>query len=212
MTYSIAQLARETVPFWFCLRAQPKREHFAAAGLRHQLGIPCLSPRLRFRKLTTRGTIWFVEAMFPGYIFAEFVYGELHRRVKHSPAVASLVHFGDYIPTVDIEVIERIRAAGSDEEIVTLDPDIRVGEAVRITEGAFFGIEAVVTQLLPAKERVRVLLQFLGRTVETEVSARNVLLGKSPRIVVAEEADRQGATPEALGSSASILVAHEQSQ
>lgn len=191
MTYSTAQLTRESSPFWFCLKAQPKREHFAAAGLRHQLGIRCLSPRLRFRKLTSRGTIWFVEAMFPGYIFAEFVYSELHRRVRHSPAVASLVHFGDYIPTVDLPVIERIRASGGDEEVVTLDPDLRVGESVRITEGPFFGLEAVVTQLLPAKERVRVLLEFLGRSVETEVSAQNVLLGKSPRLAQAEDIERE---------------------
>jgi len=57
--------------FWFCLKAQPKREHLAAAGLRKQFSIVCFAPRLRARKLTRRGAVWFVEAMFPGYFFAQ---------------------------------------------------------------------------------------------------------------------------------------------
>ena len=38
-----------------------------------------------------------------------------------------------------------------------------------------------VTQLLPAKERVKVLLEFLGRPVEAEVSVPKVLPTISPR-------------------------------
>ena len=181
MTFTTAQLGQETAPFWFCLKAQPKREHLAAAGLRHQLSVPCLAPRLRYRKMTTRGAIWFVEAMFPGYIFAEFVYSELHRAVKHSPGVRSIVHFGDYVPTLESLVVERIRSASGDDEVVTIDPEVQVGQSVRISEGPFVGLEAVVTRLMPAKERVRVLLDFLGRPIETEVSLRNVLLGTAER-------------------------------
>jgi hypothetical protein len=33
----------------------------------------------------------------------------------------------------------------------------------------------VVTQLLPARERIRVLLEFLGRSLEMEVPERKVL-------------------------------------
>ena len=71
--------------------------------------------------------------------------------------------------------IAALRETSDDEEIVTIDPEIKVGEAVRITEGPFQGLEALVTRLLPAKERVRVLLAFLGRSVETEVSMPQVL-------------------------------------
>ena len=74
MTQSAAALALVDDPVRFCLRAEPKREHLAAVSLRRLFGIACLSPRLRFRKLTQRGAIWFVEAMFPGYLFARFSY------------------------------------------------------------------------------------------------------------------------------------------
>src|SRR5258708_12312989 len=76
---------------WFCLRAQPKREHIAAACLRQTCEVEVFCPRLRFRKLTSRGPVWFIEAMFPGYLFARFDYANCHRRGKKGPAIRRLV-------------------------------------------------------------------------------------------------------------------------
>src|SRR5690349_23526618 len=92
-------------PIWFCLRAEPKREHLAAVALRRQFGIECLSPRLRFRKLTQRGPVWFVEAMFPGYLFAKFVYPTQHRAVESSHGVRGIVRFGDRLATLREEIV-----------------------------------------------------------------------------------------------------------
>jgi transcriptional antiterminator RfaH len=175
MTQSSAQLVTNESPLWFCLKAQPKHEHIAATTLRRQMKVDCFSPRVRFRKATRRGAVWFVEAMFPGYLFSQFVYPHDHRRVEHSPGIHAIVRFGDQVATVDAQTIDGLRQKAGDEEIVTFDPEIRVDQQVRITEGPFQGLEALVTRLLPAKERVRVLLEFLGRTVETEISAPQVL-------------------------------------
>jgi transcriptional antiterminator RfaH len=180
MTQSRAQLASSDMPLWFCLRTQPKHEHLAATTLRRQVNIACFSPRLRYRKATRRGAVWFVEAMFPGYLFAEFVYAEQHRRVEHSPGIQGIVHFGDEVATLDSQTIENLREKTGEEEILTFNPEIQVGQAVRIAEGPFQGLEALVTQLLPAKERIRVLLEFLGRSLETELSTPKVLPVASP--------------------------------
>src|SRR5205807_1913378 len=82
-------------PVWFCLKTQPKREHLAATALRRQFGVECFSPRLRFRRMTQRGPVWFVEAMFPGYLFAKFIYSTQHRAVESSHGISGIVHFGD---------------------------------------------------------------------------------------------------------------------
>ena len=84
ITYSLPQLAQMDTALWFCVRTQPKHEHIAAAGLQRRLNVNCFAPRLRYRKMTRRGAVWFVEAMFPGYLFAEFVYLEQRRRVEYS--------------------------------------------------------------------------------------------------------------------------------
>ena len=175
MTHSRAQLALSDEPLWFCLRTQPKHEHLAAIALRRQAHIRCFSPRLRYPKATRRGRVWFVEAMFPGYMFAEFVYPLQHRRVEHSPGIHGIVHFGDYLATLDPQTMATLQERTGEAEVVTIDPEIKVGQSVRIAEGPFQGLEVLVTRLLPARERVKVLLEFLGRPVETEISTPKIL-------------------------------------
>jgi len=168
-----AELVETDRPFWFCLKAAPKREHLAAKTLNRELEIEVVAPRIRFRKLTGRGPVWFVEAMFPGYLFAEFVYRELHRRVVHAHGVTGLVRFGDHVPTLEASTLESLRSAST--EIITFDRPIEVGETVQIAEGPLQGLEAVVTRLLPAAKRVQILLEFLGRGLEIAVNEPQII-------------------------------------
>jgi transcriptional antiterminator RfaH len=175
VTQSSAVLALLDEPFWFCLKAQPKREHLAATALRRQFDVECFSPRLRFRKMTKRGPVWFVEAMFPGYLFAKFVYSKQHRAVESSHGIRGIVHFGDRLATLPENIVVGLQSKVGTEEIVTVDSSLKVGQPVQITEGPFQGLEALVTRLLPAKERIRVLFEFLGRSIEMEISTAKVL-------------------------------------
>lgn len=181
MTCSLTHLARIDDALWFCLKTQPKHEHLASTSLRRHLGIKCFSPRVRFRKPTRRGAVWFVEAMFPGYIFSEFVFARQHRQVEYGSGIQGVVRFGDQVATVDPTLIANLQEKAGDEEMVTFNPEIEVGQSVQIAEGPFQGLEALVTRLLPARERIRVLLEFLGRPVEMEVSTPKVLPVASPR-------------------------------
>jgi transcriptional antiterminator RfaH len=175
VTESSALLALVPEPVWFCLKTQPKREHLAATALRRQFGIECFSPRLRFRRMTQRGPVWFVEAMFPGYLFAKFVYSEQRRAVEASHGIRGIVHFGDRLATLPENVVAGLQSRVGAEEVVTVDCSIKVGQTVEIIEGPFRGLEVLVTHLLPVKERIRVLFEFLGRYVEMEISTLNVL-------------------------------------
>src|SRR5215475_8023431 len=175
MTESSALLALANDPVWFCMRAEPKREHLAATALRRRFGIECLSPRLRFRKLTQRGPVWFVEAMFPGYLFAKFVYSTQHRAVESSHGIRGIVRFGDRLATLPEHTVMAIQSKAGAEEVVTVDSSVKIGQPVQIVDGPFQGLEAVVTKVLPAKERIRVLLEFLGRPLEMEIPTTKVL-------------------------------------
>ena len=168
-------LALANDPVWFCLRAEPKREHLAATALRRRFRIECLSPRLRFRKLTRRGPVWFVEAMFPGYLFAKFVYSTQHRAVESSHGIRGIVRFGDRLATLQDEIVAALQSKAGSDEVVTIDSSLKIGQPVHIVEGPFRGLEVVITQVLPAKERIRVLLDFLGRSIEIDVSTAKVL-------------------------------------
>ncbi|RYD79875.1 MAG: hypothetical protein EOP84_12560 [Verrucomicrobiaceae bacterium] len=129
MTLSSAQLGQEEKALWFCLKAQPKHEHLAAAGLRNVFGLESFAPRLRFRKPTKRGAVWFVEALFPGYLFACFNYRDLHRQVQYSPGISSIVHFGDRVAVLDSETVAALRKLSGDDEVIVFDPELQVRQS-----------------------------------------------------------------------------------
>jgi transcriptional antiterminator RfaH len=160
-------------PAWFCIRSQPKREHIAARHLRQLAGVAVLLPRIRFRRSTRQGPVWVTEALFPNYLFARFDWRARLRQVHHAPGVAGVVHFGDRWPTVPAEAIEELERRLGGAEVCEVPAAFAAGETVRISGGAFHGLEAVVQQVMPGRQRVQVLLEFLGRqtTVEAETSS-----------------------------------------
>jgi transcriptional antiterminator RfaH len=160
---------------WYCLRSQPKHEHIAAAHLRLLQGVTVFCPRIRFKRATRQGLVWVTEAMFPGYLFARFELAARHRQVRYSHGVSGILRFADRYPTIEEEALAHLRGQTGAAEIKELDYKISEGDQVQIVGGAFVGLDAVVTQVLSAKERVKVLMEFLGRKMEAEVQWSSVL-------------------------------------
>lgn len=181
MSNAASQSEKCFPPAWFCLRTQPRHEHIAAAHLREMEGIEVFLPRIRFRRATRRGPIWATEALFPGYLFARFDWHEHLRRVHHAPGVAGVVHFGQRWPTLPDGVITELRELFSGDEVRVLPAEPGVGEVVLIGGGAFQGLRAVVAQVMPARQRVTVLLEFLGRQTSVELPLNLVVAERSPR-------------------------------
>lgn len=162
-------------PRWYCLHCQPKHEHIAASRLRKIDGVQAYCPRIRFKRARSTGTAWVTEAMFPNYIFARFDFAALNRQVKYSQGVRNILQFGANYAAIDDAVIEDLKMQTDASEIVVAEYHVGPGDGVRIVEGAFKGLDAVVTQVLPARERVKILLEFLGRTIEAEIREPGVL-------------------------------------
>ncbi len=166
---------------WFCLRAQPKREHIAAACLRQISEVEVFCPRVRFRKSTTRGLVWFVESMFPGYLFARFDYTVFNRQVRQGPGVSGFVQFGERLALLPDALINEIRTRTGPDELVELAPALEPGQGVRITQGPFQGLEALVTRLITARERVEILIEWMGRGLFAEASVADLVPLTDPR-------------------------------
>ena len=160
---------------WFCLRSQPRHEHVAAAHLRKTGGFEIFLPRVRFRRATRRGTVWVTEALFPGYLFARFDWRMSLRRIQSIRGVSSVVHFGERWPTIPEETIGRLREAVGADELRVIPSRLQPGDEVQITGGALRGLHAVISRVMPARERVAVLLEFLGRQATIELPADSVI-------------------------------------
>jgi transcriptional antiterminator RfaH len=164
---------------WFCLRSHPKHEHIAAKHLR-QMEIETLNPRIRFPRSTRQGPVWVTEALFPNYLFARFNLKTSLARVHYAPGVSGVVHFGDRWPAVPDQVIAEIRAALGADELHVISHELSPGDNVQVAGGLFHGLKAVITQVMPARQRVVVLMDLLGRQTAVELAVQSVIKPAKP--------------------------------
>lgn len=174
---------------WYGVRTQTKREHIAAKHLRTLEDIEVFCPRIRYRKATRRGKIWWVEPMFPGYLLARFNLEEMERSVTFSQGVRGLVRFGSEIPSIPGPFIEKLRREtlalatsghSDDPECVTLVPKLFSGDEIEVANGPLQGMQGTIVQVLPAIERVKILLDFLGRPNVIEMDLFSLILPRKP--------------------------------
>ncbi|MBA4148438.1 MAG: transcriptional activator RfaH [Verrucomicrobia bacterium] len=165
---------------WFCLRSQPKHEHIAAANLRRLSDLEVFCPRLRSHKLTRRGPVWMTESLFPNYLFVRFDFHTQLDLVKYTSGVSHMIHFADRYPTVSDAVIDELRQAFGNEDVQVAPEAPSEGDRVIIADRAFFGMEAIVLRVMPARERVQVLIDMLGRATTVELRLGFVVPAMQP--------------------------------
>jgi transcriptional antiterminator RfaH len=178
-------------PAWFCVRTQTKREHIAAGHLRELEGVEVFCPRVRYRKATRRGKIWWVEPLFPGYLMARFSLQELERAVTFCQGVRGLVRFGTHIPEIPesfVQILrEEVRAkteadAPGDTELFSVAPTIELGDEIEVAHGPLQGMSGRIVAIAPAAERVKILLDFLGRPQTVDIDLFSLLLPRRPTL------------------------------
>ena len=174
---------------WYGVRTQTKREHIAAQHLRSLEEIEVFCPRIRYRKATRRGKVWWVEPMFPGYILARFPLDSMERAVTFTQGVRGLVRFGGEVPPIPGAFVESIRRETiahsspddqEDPECITLTPELLSGDEIEVAHGPLQGMQGTILQVLPAPERVKILLEFFGRPNIIEVDLFSLILPRKP--------------------------------
>lgn len=171
---------------WYCLRTQMKREHLAAASLRQLENVEVVCPRLRYKKVTRRGKIWWVEPLFPGYLLVRFDLWELERAVSYAKGVSHLLRFGERVPTVPDQFVEELKQELAKQEVedgkelITLQPIAEPGDEVELAHGPLQGMTGRVIEVRPAEERVRIFVEFLGNEQPVDVDLYSLLLPRRP--------------------------------
>ena len=167
------------IPAWYAARTKSKHEHIAAANLRKQLGLEIFLPRIRLEKLTRRGLIKVIETLFPCYLFIRCVIEEQNSDIQHTAGISRMVHFGGIIPQISDSIIIELQAYFGEQETMTVESQFAPGDEVLVADGAFAGTSAKVLKSLPAKKRVQILLDILGRPTAVEVGRDSVVLKKN---------------------------------
>jgi transcriptional antiterminator RfaH len=160
---------------WFCFRCQPKHEHIAATHLRKVNDVQVFLPRIRFKRATRQGTVWVTEALFPGYLFARFNWQASLRQVQYASGVRGIVHFGKHWPVISEKTIEQLQQTIGATELHTISPEFLPGDTVHIADGTLRGLRAIVSQVMPNRERIAVLMEFLGQQTMVELTVSSII-------------------------------------
>jgi len=161
---------------WYCARTKPKHEHIVAAGLKRNLGLEVFHPRLRMERATKRGVVRVVEPLFPCYVFVRCNIAECLDGLRHVNGVSSLVQFGQRIPVVPDSAVEELKQCFEWEDTLDVEGRICPGAEVTVGEGVFQGFNGIVLRVMSAKQRVQILLSFLGRATLVEVDQKSLIL------------------------------------
>jgi len=170
----MSELIETNETVWYCARTKPKHEHIAAANLQRHLGLEVFNPRLRMERATRRGLVRTVEPLFPCYVFVLGCRATVNE-IRYVAGVSTLVHFGLNVATVPHPVIDELKQCFDKQEPLPVQDYLCPGLEVSISDGAFKGFQAIVLQLLPARQRVQVLLDILGRQTLVEVDRNSVI-------------------------------------
>ena len=71
--------------------------------------------------------------------------------------------------------MEELRSQFGDNSVYVISTSLSPGDEVQVIGGAFHGLAGVITRVMPARERVAVLLDFLGRQTAVEIPAGSVI-------------------------------------
>lgn len=154
---------------WYVVETKRHREQLAAASLRDQ-GVSSYLPRIVQWPPPAVGSP--IQPMFPGYLLVHATLPDDFGRIAWTIGVKKWVTFDDYPLPLDASIIEFLRGCEGPDGVIRCGDRVTEASEVRIIKGPFRGLTAVVTERLPARERVRVLMDLLQRETSVELPER----------------------------------------
>lgn len=116
--------------------------------------------------------------VFPGYVLVQMIVNESSwYAVRNTPGVTGFVGSDSTkpLPLADSEVRRILKLEKpSDKPRVRPNVSVEVGEAVRITEGAFESIPGTVVDIDYERGKIKVLVEMFGKETPVEVNGDQV--------------------------------------
>lgn len=159
---------------WFLVRSKPRQESVALTHLARQ-GYESYFPLFATEKFVRRKSTVVQEPMFARYLFVRLDttgQGQSWSPIRSTVGVSELVCFGSRPARVDDALIATLRERESAQQAAPITLFAH-GDSVRITEGAFAGLEAIY-QMKDAEGRAMVLLDLLSKPVAMTLDAASL--------------------------------------
>jgi transcriptional antiterminator RfaH len=151
---------------WYAIHTKPHQEHLVNLALQRE-GIQTYLPTVQ-RKVQRRDRPEPV-VYFPCYLFARLDLEVMPcSSISWMPGVRCLISAGNEPVIVAGEIIELLQRRLHGIEEVRYGT-LRQGDLVRVTSGPLRDLEAIFDRPLSAANRVRILLDVMGRLAPVEI-------------------------------------------
>ncbi len=152
---------------WYVVRTKPRCEYLAARGLRgdgFQIFLPLVgspTPRAGHQD----------SPLFPGYLFLRYDVDEQDwPSLRQMPGILGWVRLGGVVPAIPDEVVDLlVQRVESINQGGGLWTRVKRGQRVQVVSGRMEGLAEVIEEPRSPEDRVRVLLDFMGRQVPAGV-------------------------------------------
>ncbi len=157
---------------WYSVYSKPQKERFAQNQLQSK-GVEVFLPQLVIPQATAVSRR--VVPLFPSYLFVriDISSGE-SAYVVWAPGVKYLVSFNGVPASIDDDVIEFLKDRADPSGQIQASSNLARGQRVRVTEGPFAGLDALIERPPDGRGRIKLLLNLLNRQVQAEIPIRFV--------------------------------------
>ena len=158
---------------WYAVYTQAGKEAFAAENLINQGFEPYLQ-RYRKRRRHARRVDTVLAPLFPRYLFVRMNPEQQRwRSINGTFGVSYLLSDGNEPRPVPEDIIAAIRAHEDGGIVAVQAPSFEKGQRLRVTDGPFADLEGLF-ECLDDRERIVLLLDFMGRVVTTRLPGHAV--------------------------------------
>lgn len=161
------------MPSWAVVMAKPNCEALAVVNLNRQ-GYVCYFPRFRERKPDKTVLI---RPLFPRYLFVLF--DQVWYSMRGTRGVSHVLMGEDGPAVIHPSVIDSLKEREDNEGFIhlgkrTSEEKFERGQSVKTLEGPLVGLP-LIYEGMPARERVRVLVDILGRKTVVTVKESSLV-------------------------------------
>jgi len=156
---------------WSVFLTKPRKEKIAVEYLSRE-GFDTYCPRVMSKNIRDQTG----QPLFPGYLFIRLSPSMELTIAARCPGIFRPLIFGNQVAFIEESIISGWKERESGKGFVKPEPRpaFQQGQKVRFSEGPFAGLDGEVLEDLPAKERVKVLLEHLGMSVAVEAGRYSV--------------------------------------
>ncbi len=168
--------------FWFAIRTKPRDEIKARDQLRLQ-GFEVYLPLVNTRISHARKVSWQPRAFFVGYLFMHLSKDEQRwTSIRSTIGVLAPVSFGLFYPPIPEAAILMLQGRHDEQGFVSVEvkPEspFKVGEQVRLNEGALKGFDAVFLEMR-GEDRALILLDWMNKKMRVLAQTGHLVASKS---------------------------------